>query len=73
MGAVAKSYMRKGILIYKEIRKYLIILRRPLVTYDIAASPFWISLYMRKIFFSFLSVGRRTVQKNGKFIREKKA
>jgi hypothetical protein len=25
MGAVAKSYMRKGILIYEEMRKYLII------------------------------------------------
>ncbi len=25
MGSVAKSYMRKGFLIYKEIRKYLVI------------------------------------------------
>jgi hypothetical protein len=25
MGAVAKSYMRKGILIYEEMRKYLVI------------------------------------------------
>jgi hypothetical protein len=24
MGAVAKSYMRKGFLIYEEIRKYLV-------------------------------------------------
>jgi hypothetical protein len=25
MGAVAKSYMRNGFLIYKEMRKYLVI------------------------------------------------
>ncbi len=25
MGAVAKSYMRKGFLIYEEMRKYLVI------------------------------------------------
>jgi hypothetical protein len=30
MGAVAKSYMRKGFLIYEEMRKYLLIMRRPL-------------------------------------------
>jgi hypothetical protein len=49
MGAVAKTYMRKGFLIYEEIGKYLFI-------YDFAAASFWISLYMRKILFSFLSV-----------------
>jgi hypothetical protein len=33
-------------------------MRRPLVIYDIATAPFWISLYiyMRKIWFSFLSL-----------------
>ncbi len=31
-------------------------MRRPLVIYDFATAPFWISLYMRKIWFSFLSV-----------------
>jgi hypothetical protein len=31
-------------------------MRRPLVIYDFATAPFWISLYMRKILFSFLSV-----------------
>jgi hypothetical protein len=36
-GAVAKSYMRKGFLIYEEMRKYL---RRPLVIYDFATAPF---------------------------------
>ncbi len=46
-GAVVKSYMRKGFLIYKEMRKYLVI-------YDFATAPFQISLYMRRIFFSFL-------------------
>jgi hypothetical protein len=28
-------------------------MRRPLVIYDFASGPFWISLYMRKILFSF--------------------
>ncbi len=31
-------------------------MRRPLVTYDFATALFWISLYMREILFSFLSV-----------------
>jgi hypothetical protein len=43
-----KSYMRKGFLIYEEMRKHFTV-------YEEAAS-FWISLSMRKIFFSFLSV-----------------
>ncbi len=30
---------------------------RPLVIYDFATAPLWISLYTRKILFSFLSVG----------------
>jgi hypothetical protein len=38
-GAVAKSYMTNGLLIY-----------------EFATAPIWISLYMRKIVFSFLSV-----------------
>ncbi len=33
MGAVAKSYMGKGFLIYEEMRKYLVI-------YDFAIAPF---------------------------------
>jgi hypothetical protein len=39
-GAVAKSYMRKGFLIYEEMRKYFPIFRRPLVTHDFATAPF---------------------------------
>jgi hypothetical protein len=55
MGAVAKTYMRKGFLIQymrkcKNIYPYM---RRPLVINDFATAPFWISLYMRKILFSF--------------------
>jgi hypothetical protein len=57
MGAVANSSMKKGFLIYEEMRKYLV-MRRPLVIYDFATGPFWISLYTRKILFSFLSVYR---------------
>jgi hypothetical protein len=34
-GAVAKSYIRTGFLIYEEMSKYLVIyVRRPLVVYD---------------------------------------
>ncbi len=33
-------------------------MRRPLVIYDFATPPLWISLYMKKIWFSFLSVWR---------------
>jgi len=39
------------------MRKYLTIYtRRLLVIYHFAAAPFWISLHMRKIWYSFLSV-----------------
>ncbi len=40
---------------YENISPYM---RRPLVMYDFATAPLWISLYMRKILFSFLSVHR---------------
>ncbi len=38
MGAVAKSYMRKGFLIYEEMLKLFVIqyMRRPVVIYDFA-------------------------------------
>ncbi len=35
--AVAKSYMRKGFLIYEEMRNHK---RRPLVIHDFASAPF---------------------------------
>jgi hypothetical protein len=43
----ASSYMVK----YLRISS-----RKPFLIYDFATAPLWISLYMRKIFFSFLSV-----------------
>ncbi len=52
MGAVAKLYIyEERLLIYEER-----FMRRPLVIYDFATAPFWISLNMIKILFSFLSV-----------------
>jgi hypothetical protein len=39
-GAVAKSYMRKGFLIYEEFANISPYMRRPLVIYDFATSPF---------------------------------
>jgi hypothetical protein len=45
MGAVAKSHVRKGFLIYEKMCRYLVIcIRKPLVIYDFATDPFWISL-----------------------------
>ncbi len=60
MGAVAKSYMRKGFLIYEEMRKNLVIYDEAVSLYDFAAAPFWISLYcIRGNFFLlfFISAG----------------
>ncbi len=45
----SSSYMVKNLRISSYIRK-------PFLIYDFATDPIWISLYMRKIFFSFLSV-----------------
>ena len=58
MGAVAKSYMGKGFIIYEEMRKDLLIYEEAVscICYDFAAAPTWISLHMRKILLSFLSV-----------------
>ncbi len=56
MGSVAKSYMRKDFLSYGEILKYLVTYEETLAIYDFATDPFWTSLFMEKIFFSFLSV-----------------
>ncbi len=56
-GVVAKSYEINGLLIYGDIfAHFLIYYRKPFLIYDIATAPLWISLYMRKILFSLLSV-----------------
>ncbi len=39
-------------------------MKRPLVIYDFAPDPYYISLYMRKIFFSFLSVYSLRISEN---------
>jgi hypothetical protein len=64
-GAVAKSYMRKGFLIYEEMRKYLVIFEEAVSPTYLTLQPprICISLYMRKIFFSFLSVLQTTWQR----------
>ncbi len=65
MGSGAKSYMRKSFLIYEEMPKFFPIY----VQYEEAVSHIWlctrsllISLYMRKILFSFLSVWRTVMR-----------
>ncbi len=56
MGSVAKSFMRKGFLIHvhEEMRKYLTIYEEAVSHIWLCNRSFWISLYMRKIRFSFL-------------------
>ncbi len=57
----ASSYMVK----YLRISSYI---RKPFLIYDFAPDPIWTSLYMRKIFFSFLSVWDYTLVKNEKWL-----
>ncbi len=54
-GAVAKSYITASSYIgkYLRISSYI---RKPFLIYDFATALLWISLYMSKIWFSFLSV-----------------
>ncbi len=40
MGAVAKSYIRKGFLIYEEMQKYLTIYEEAVSMNDFATYPF---------------------------------
>ncbi len=54
-GASAKSYMRKGFLIYEEIRKYLFIDEEAVGYMTFAPDPVRISLYRRKFPFFFIS------------------
>jgi hypothetical protein len=53
MGAVAKSYMRKAILIYEEMRKYLVIYEESLSHCNHSLLDF---LIYEENFVSFLSV-----------------
>jgi hypothetical protein len=58
MGVVAKSYMRKGFLICEEMRKYFVMYEEAVSRIRVCNLSLldFISLYMRKILFSFLSV-----------------
>ncbi len=74
MGSVAKSYMRKGVLIYEKMRKFLTV-------YEEGVSHLWLCnrsllnfLIYKNNWFHFLSVQccqlfRRTFQSGGKFGR----
>jgi hypothetical protein len=49
--------MRNGFLIYDEMRKYLVYIRKPLVIYDFAIAPVWIFLICEEnLSFFFISV-----------------
>ncbi len=39
MGSGARSYIRKGFLIYEEMRKFFPFMGKPLVIYDFAPDP----------------------------------
>ena len=54
-GSGAKSYMTNGLLIYICVFPHILI-RKPFLIYDFAPDPIWISIYIRKVLFSFLSV-----------------
>jgi hypothetical protein len=60
MGAVAKSYMRKGFLIYEEMHKYLVI-------YEEAVSHLWLfnrslkDFLIMRIFFLFFISGNKFI------------
>ncbi len=55
MGTVAKSYMRKGFLIYEDMRKYLVI-HEGAAIYDFATAPFCFFLHEKNFGF-FISAG----------------
>ncbi len=66
MGLVAKSYMRKGFLIYEEMRKYLTIFEyeRPEVIHDFA-TDFFLNFLVNdenSIFFFFSVITKKPLQ-----------
>ncbi len=48
--------MTDGLLIYGEKLRISSYIRKHFLLYDFAPDPIWMSLYMRKVLFSFLSV-----------------
>jgi hypothetical protein len=52
-GAVANLYMTNALPRYGEYLRISSYIRKPFLIYDFATAPLWISLYMRKIGFSF--------------------
>ncbi len=62
MGSGAKSYMRKGFLIYEEVRKFFPIYEEAVSHKWLCTRSLWISLYMRKIcILLFISVVWQTI------------
>jgi hypothetical protein len=55
MGSGAKSFMRKGFLIYEEMRKFFTIYEEAVSHIWLCTLSLWISLYMRNFFFFFIS------------------
>jgi hypothetical protein len=53
MGSGTKSYMRKGFLIYEEMRNFSPYMRRPLVIYDFAPDPSEFPYILGKFYFIF--------------------
>jgi hypothetical protein len=56
MGSGAKSYMRKGFLIYKEMRKYFTIHKEAFSVYDFAPIPLNFLIYEENFIKFFISI-----------------
>ncbi len=56
MGSGAKSYMRKGFLIYEEMRKFFPMYEEAISHISFCTRSLLISFFMKNILFSFLSV-----------------
>ncbi len=55
--------MRKGFLRYEELRKYeYLTINEEDVSHDFATDPFWIPLYIRKIWFSIYQCNTHSMQ-----------
>ncbi len=69
VGAVAKSYMRKGFLIYKEMRKFLVIYEKAISHIRVCnLSLLDFLIYEENFVFFFISAGTITIHFNKAFV-----
>jgi hypothetical protein len=70
MGSVAKSYMRKGFLIYEEMRKKYLTLYEEAVGHILLCTRSLLNflIYEENFIFLFISVTKKTTVKKSRFI-----